>query len=511
MDDWSAGYVTDVGYTFGYYPELNPLRVRLAFLGAGIAPPASATACELGFGQGLSVNLHAAATGTHWYGTDFNPAHARYAQELSRVSGAAANLCDQSFAEFCGRADLPDFDYIGVHGIWSWVSDENRALIVDFLRRKLKTGGVLYISYNCQPGWALMVPVRELLVEHHARMSAPGLGTVPRIDAALAFADKLFATNPIYARANPQLAERLKKLKGHNRSYLAHEYFNRDHVPMSFAQMAPMLAAAKLTYACSAHYLDHVGEINLSLEQRVLLKEIPDPVFRELVRDFCVSQTFRRDYWVKGPRRLPALEKVGALRGERVLLTKPRAEVSLKVAGSLGEATMQEAVYGPVLDALADLEPKSLAQLEQAVAGKGITLEVIVQVLITLIGTGTAVPAQDDAIIAAARPGTDRLNAHLCAKARGAGDINYLASPVTAGGMAVGRFGQIFLLARAQGATSPAEWARFAWQLLAAQGHKIIKDGKTLQSPEENLAELTNEAQKFADQTLPVLKAMAIA
>ena len=32
MNDWTAGYVADIGYTFGYYAELNPLRIKLAFL-----------------------------------------------------------------------------------------------------------------------------------------------------------------------------------------------------------------------------------------------------------------------------------------------------------------------------------------------------------------------------------------------------------------------------------------------------------------------------------------------
>jgi hypothetical protein len=38
MTDWTAGYVADIGYTYGYYTELNPLRVRLAFLNAGLVP-----------------------------------------------------------------------------------------------------------------------------------------------------------------------------------------------------------------------------------------------------------------------------------------------------------------------------------------------------------------------------------------------------------------------------------------------------------------------------------------
>lgn len=166
MTDWTSGYVAEIGYTYGYYAELNPLRMRLAFLNAGLVSPMTTTACELGFGQGMSVNIHAAASGIQWYGTDFNPDQAVFAQETAVVSGAGAKLYDEAFIEFCNRPELPDFDYIGVHGIWSWISDENRTIIVDFLRRKLRVGGVLYVSYNTQPGWAAMVPLRDLLTAH---------------------------------------------------------------------------------------------------------------------------------------------------------------------------------------------------------------------------------------------------------------------------------------------------------------------------------------------------------
>ena len=148
MTNWTAGYVADVGYTYGYYTELNPLRISLAFLNAGLVPPQMGAACELGFGQGVSTNLHAAASVTQWHGTDFNPSQASFAQELGQASGADVALCDEAFDAFCSRDDLPAFDYIGLHGIWSWISDANRAVIVDFIRRKLKVGGVLYISYN---------------------------------------------------------------------------------------------------------------------------------------------------------------------------------------------------------------------------------------------------------------------------------------------------------------------------------------------------------------------------
>ncbi len=103
MTDWTSGYVADIGYTYGYYTELSPLRVQLAFLNAGLVAPAFGTACELGFGQGLSTNIHASATTTHWSGTDFNPAQAGFAQELAGVAGNDAKFYDQVFDQYKGH------------------------------------------------------------------------------------------------------------------------------------------------------------------------------------------------------------------------------------------------------------------------------------------------------------------------------------------------------------------------------------------------------------------------
>lgn len=146
MNGWSAGYISDIGYTFGYYPELNPERLKLAFLNCRLAFPEVGTACELGFGQGVSTNLHAAASITQWFGTDFNPSQASFARQMADISGSGAQLFDESFSEFGAQPDMPDFDFIAIHGIWSWISDENRSVIVNFIRKKLKVGGVVYIS-----------------------------------------------------------------------------------------------------------------------------------------------------------------------------------------------------------------------------------------------------------------------------------------------------------------------------------------------------------------------------
>lgn len=511
MSDWTAGYVADIGYTYGYYGELNPARVQQAFLNNGLVAPQFGTACELGFGQGVSAVMHATASPTKWYGTDFNPAQAAFAAELAAVADSGAHLVDQSFAEFCSRDDLPGFDYIGLHGIWSWISDENRAIIVDFIRRKLKVGGVLYISYNCEAGWAQMVPMRRLLTEHAALMSAPGAGTVPRVDAALAFAEKLLETNPLFARANPQIRERIKSMKTQDRHYLAHEYFNRDWQPMSFTQMSEWLSDAKLEFACSAHPLEQIPGINYTAEQQALLSELPHAGLRETVRDFMTNQAFRRDYWVKGARKMSSLESLAAVNKQRFILLNRPADVDLKVKGALGEAAMDEKIYVPLLTAMADHQPKSVSELAQALMGHSINVAQLLQSLLVLVGRGAILAAQEEPVIEQMQGRCDKLNDYLLNKARNSGDVTFLASPVTGGGIPTDRIHQLFLYARSHGASSLAEMATVAWQSLRLEKRAIIKDGKTYSSEAEMKELLQAEAEKFVQNTLPRLIGLRIA
>jgi len=511
MEDWTYGYVTEVPYTYGYYAELNPLKARFALLYKGFSPPEFMTACELGFGQGLSLNLHAASQVIEWYGTDFNPEHAVFAKELAEVSGSGVKIFDEAFSEFCSRKDLPDFDFIGLHGVWTWINEENRRIIVDFVKRKLKLGGVLYISYNVLPGWNPVQPLRYLLIEHKEMLGAKGQSLIDRFNAALEFVERLFSLNPLFVKANPQIIERLKRIKELNRNYLVHEYFTRDWHPMYFSEMAGRLKMAKLQYACSAHFLDFIEAINLTSEQQAFLRELTDPIFREQVRDFMVNQQFRRDYWVKGARRLSPFERAERLRNLRVILVVPPSDVSFKVRGALGEATLNESIYRPLLEFMSDYKIKTIGQIEQALKARGLTFDQVVEAVMVLVGTGTLALAQEESVIAKAKKHTDRLNLYLCQQARVRSEIIFLASPVTGGGIPVNRFQQLFLLARNQGYKTPSEWAEFVWKILEAQGSRIIKEGKVLETPEENLRELNSQAESFSEKTLPILKALQIA
>ncbi len=496
MIEGADGYRTDIGYVYGYHGELNPLRVRLAFLNAGLQPPEIATACELGFGQGVSLVLHAAASPVQWHGTDINPAHAAYARTLAMASGTPVDIRHDSFVDFSGR-DLPAFDYIGLHGVWSWISDGNRATIVEFVRRHLKPGGVLYTGYNTLPGWAAFSPLRHLMVEHANRPGSAHRPIAERIDDAVDFSDRLLAAEPAFARDNPGTTARIKAARDEDRPYLAHEFFNRDWQPMHFTDVARALAPAGVGYVCAADYSDHLEAAGWSASQRSLIEEADDAGLRETVRDMIANQRFRRDYWVRGAKRLSAAERTEALRLQRVIAVAHPLDFPFKVKAALALSLVEpgEAVCGSVIERLADGKAWSLGQIEQALQPKGISIGQIAQAVVLIASNGLIEAAQEDATTARVRSRTDRLNAHLIAQAGTSDNVHALASPVTGGGIHASRKELLFLAEVLQGRRRPDDWAGHAAKVLAT-GASIV--------------DLTAAAHAFATDRLPLLRALQV-
>ncbi|MGF7206216.1 SAM-dependent methyltransferase [Skermanella aerolata] len=506
MSDWTDGYVAEIDYTHGFYRELTPSFLAFCMLLAGIRPPslsAPFSYCELGCGQGFSTNLIASANrGADFWATDFNPSHTVGAQRLAEAAGAGnVRFFDQSFAEFLDL-DTPGFDFITLHGIYSWISPENRATIVEIIRRKLKPGGVVYISYNCLPGWSAAMPMRQLLIEH----AAGSTDAMPvRIDKAIEFAKQIGGLNAGYFSSNPTVPPKLERLQGMSRNYLAHEYFNREWKPQYFAEVSRELAHAKLTFASSASPTDHVDVVNLSADAQKILAGIGDVTFRETVRDYFLNQQFRKDIFVKGAVRLSSQEQAEFLMGTRFALTAPRPTVPLSARFAVGDVTLQSETYTPVLDALAGGPLTLGALLEDSRIGH-IGYPRVLQALTILVALGAVAPALPAGGDGERALGTAGFNRAVMERARFSSELSSLASPVTGGGVGVTRSDQLFLLASKFGA-DPAE---FAWQALSAQGQRLMKDGKVLQSTEDNLSELQTRAAIFQKQTLPLLRQLGI-
>ncbi len=407
---------------------------------------------------------------------------------------------------------LPEFDVIALHGVWSWVSETNRSVIVDLIRRRLAPGGVVYLSYNAQVGWAAAAPLRDLLALHADVAGSALQGPAGRIDAALDFAESLAAAGALHFQRNPVLADRLRSLRGQDRRYLAHEYLARDWRPQSFAQVADRLAEAKLAFGASAHLLDHVDAVNLTDEGMAFLTGISHPVLRETARDYLVNQAFRRDIFTKGARRLSPAAQAERLDATRFALIAPPGK-DLHLNGPLGDITPRAATFGDIMTILAETvgAPRALGELRAHPLLAAETRATVDTTLILLAAAGYIAPVPEQPNSAARRERCLRLNAALCERARWSGDIQHLASPVIGGGVAVGRLDQLFLRARAAGHADAAALARATTaDVLAPAGLQLMKDGAALTDPGDLLGELTAKAGEFLDLRLPLLKRLQV-
>lgn len=486
MSEHAAGYVTDTVYTFGYHPELDPGRVALPFLRAGLAPPAVRTACDLGFGQGVSLALHAAASDVRWWGNDLLPAHVQHARTLDGVAHSESVLLEASFETLLARDDLPLFDFIGLHGVLSWVSGVNRQHLAEFVRRHLAPGGVVYTGVNAMPGWTTLVPVRELLVQAAAR--AAGGSTVERIEAALAFAAPVFDADPRYLRDQPHLAGRVEAVRASDRRYLAHEYFNRDWRPLFFSELAELMATAGLRFACSAQRSEHLDTLNLTPAQQAVLATIADPVLRETTRDFLTNARFRRDYWVRDAAVLSEADRAAAMRAHRVVLVVPRDAVPERASTAIGEIRFEYDGLQRVLDVLADHRPHAVGELEARCPGTSIQ-----DLVFALAALECVASAQPDGARDRASRRCQLFNAHVLDRSRRDDDLEVLACPATGGGFRTPRRSLLLLDAWREGLHDPAEAAAAA----------AVRLGMPADA-------LRGEASRLLRQRVPVLRTLGV-
>jgi SAM-dependent methyltransferase len=460
MADWGSGYITDETYVHDFCRVQAPAMLALAALAGGVEAPGGAgeplAYCDLGCGQGYTANLIAAANpATRVLGVDFNPSHVANGRALARAAGLSnVEFREASFEEFADDSSLPPFDIMAMHGVFGWISAQNRRALVALIGRQLKPGGLLYVSYDCMPGWAGVAPLRRIMARGFA--PRPGMTSPVALERALAYADALRAVDARYHRMFPNVEAQLERLKKTPRAYLAHELLTRDWAAFSFGEVAGELAEAKLVYVGSAYLTDSVDRLNFTEAQQKFLAGLDDAILREETRDMLLCRQFRRDVFAKGVVATSQARLRDKWLDTRFAMTMPDGDFDMTFEMPVGKLQLREDVHGPLIGLLHE-GPITLREirrrLPQATANWVSTTDVIKG----LIGRGDlqpALPAEGDG----ARTASVRaFNAAVLARAAESTDLGFLASPVTGGGVAVDRLTRLYLLARLRGVGDPAE------------------------------------------------------
>jgi SAM-dependent methyltransferase len=498
MQDWTGGYVTGIEYTSGFYRELAPTSLNFAALLRGYAPGAQDRPynwLEIGCGNGLTANALAAANPhSQFYAFDFNPVHIQNAHRTERDAKLQnVHFFEDSFAEALER-DLPQMDYIVLHGIYSWVSAGNRTHIVNIIRKFLKPGGMVYVSYNCLPGWSAKAPLRRLMTEYAARRGGP---VAERVTGARDFLATLKGAGTRYLAANPAALHMADNLLTQDVSYLAHEYMNADWDLFYHSDVVNDMNGAKLTYAASATIIENIDSATLLPAAAALVNGETDPVLRELLRDYAVNQQFRRDLFIRGARKLSQKDLIDHCGSLRLCLSREREACDLKVGLPVGEATLTDEVYSPLLDALAN-GPRTIEELAKTTGVAFNSCLTAAAILSSLNYVQLIRDASPEAVASCANFNVAALN-----RAAAGEEQLVLAAARLGTGVGVNVMDQYFLHAYLSKADDPGTHVA---QILRSLGRRLVSKGVAVETEDETVARLRETGAAFMENTLPIFK-----
>jgi SAM-dependent methyltransferase len=303
-------YMVEVEYPGVCCPYQNPALLNYVATAAGFPPRPLADGfryLELGCGRGLTTIVMAAAQPRGaFHGVDSNPNHIAEARREAAECGLAnARFSESSFADL-PAGDLPDFDFIALHGVYSWVPDQTRREIRQILAAKLKPGGIAYIMYGAHPGRAAVEPLRRLLVEYVQRQQGDLLS---RVEAGLHNLRGLSDGEAQYFAQNSAAAAALAGAFNSGAEFAAHEFLNASWEPRYFIDVAREMAECGLAFAGQAITARNDPDLMLPESLKPLVRAFGDPLLAEQAKDYALNTGVRADVYVKADAPVPEAER----------------------------------------------------------------------------------------------------------------------------------------------------------------------------------------------------------
>lgn len=507
MTSWSHGYNVSAGYTFGFYRETAPDWLDMALAARGYVPPRAVAGAafrylELGCGQGLGLCLLAAANPEgEFLGIDFSPEHIAHADALARDMGLTNIRFEEGDFAALGaawKADYGSFDYVMLHGIYSWVPEPIRRDLATILKTAVKPGGAVYVSYNAMPGWVSTIPFQHML---RLLETSGGLSGMEAIEAGRRMFAQMESAGSAMNKALPGLATRIAGTEKQPAPYLVQEYLHENWHPLWSSRVMRELGEAKLSLVASATMAENLLPSALPPAMQELVKAQQSPGLREDLIDCLINQTFRRDVFVRGPRRLYP--------GEQSWQDDMRLW-SLKTDGAAPESTIKTS-FGSI-----KLEDSVVLEVTQALKGESRSLKEVMQ-----LPAAAKQPARmrqsillllQSGVLGCGRQGSSprspatAANAAVARLTRQGAPYRHVAAPALGSALPVGDTDLLMLDAVL---TQPAGAKPALAERLQRLGRKLAKEGKPLDGEAET-AEIARLERAFTDVTVPAWKKLGV-
>ena len=259
-----------------------------ALLGLDAAPVRTCRVLELGCGDGANiVPMAATLPEATFVGCDF----AQRAVDRARRMAGDLGLTNITLSCVDLRelpAGLGTFDYIIVHGMYSWVPADVRALLLPLVARHLAPNGVAFVSYNTYPGCHTRKATWEML-HYHARgivdLKAKLVAVRSLIDL---LSDKAGSHHP----NDEALRAELRNMAGLDDSALCHDDLSEPNDPVYFHEFMADAERNGLTFLAEAELHTMAGRDATPRVRQAL--GAMDRVTREQYLDFVHFRRFRQ-------------------------------------------------------------------------------------------------------------------------------------------------------------------------------------------------------------------------
>jgi hypothetical protein len=335
-------------------------------------------------------------------GVDLSPAQVAYGQKIIDELGVKnLKLHAMNLAQI--GPDFGTFDYIIVHGVFSWVPFEVKQAILQICRQNLSERGLAYVSYNTYPGWKAGDIVRDAMLLHSRTASSDDEKIASAKAMMTLLSNGLSGANPLA----PSLKRSVEQLRTYSDYYIAHEYLETVNTPCYFVEFAAAAQEAGLAYVGDAEPNSEIAATygpNVQLGINLVAMGQPG-LLRQQYLDFSVGRSFRKSLLVQSERAVtvgePDLSRLDQLRfaGHFVRQEPDRGskEGPATFTNHRGRSlTTNEVGTMAVLRALSDAWPRSLG-LDDLLMADGVQslpneskqpLDQVRSVLVTLFRLG---------------------------------------------------------------------------------------------------------------------------
>ncbi len=274
------------------FPETHPRHLAALgrLFGLNTANPTNCRILELGCATGGNL------IPTAWYcpgneliGIDLSANQVEKGQALINKLGLQnIELRQGDILDL--NEDLDSFDFIIVHGVYSWVPSAVREHLLDLSRKLLKPNVLLYLSFNTLPGWRMRGMLRDILL-HACRGIEDANIKLKTAHTALERLEKSVAhLNALSAR---YLKEEIGLIRQAHPSYLLYEYLATENNAFLFSDFLNDISAKKLRYLCDTE-LAGLFPSTFGDATENALSDIEDDMEVEQWLDFVSNRNFRR-------------------------------------------------------------------------------------------------------------------------------------------------------------------------------------------------------------------------